>query len=593
MTLADSAGGRLLTTPYYRLRLHPDRPYVDLFDGSGGFLAELFIPSSVHSLHGLDDTVSAGDWQIEAGDEEILLTLPAGSSIWAEKRYRLRCQPHRFTYEVTVTGQGRMADVHFLGGAYSGQLRLGSGFFPSGQAFRRAFTPEPNADNVITFSPAEGAVIDLGGGALPGRFDWYFTPPPFAFAFEGPGGWLAIGTGAPAGENRFGAFHYHGGYDSFYLTLPYEGYTSVDGSYDLPPVSFDFALSPTSPHADDPYKALAAHVQGLHDRGLAPDLPAGRPRPAWWFEPIFSGWGAQCYLAAQTMGGPDRLDARRYSRQEHYESFLAVLDQQQVTPGIVVIDDKWQAAYATNEADEDKWPDMPGFIRRQHEAGRKVLLWLKAWDPEGAPAGECITNAAGQPVAFDPTHPAYEARLRAAVRQMLSPAGYGADGFKIDFTARIPAGPGMRLQGSEWGLELMKRYLAIVYDEAKRAKPEALVMTHTPHPYLADVLDMIRLNDIPERRPDVDVRAVMTHRARVAAIACPNAVVDTDNWPLASRDAFRAYLELQAELGVPSLYYSSHMDSTGEPFTAEDYQLVRDAWNRYRARLQEKNRSDE
>lgn len=592
MTLADSARGRLLTTPHYRLRLHPDRPYVDLFDGSGGFLAELFIPSSIHTLGGLDDTVSVGDWQLVEGPEEILLTLPASSSIWASKCFRLRCQPHRFTYEVTVAGMGRLAEAHFFGGYYSGQLRLGSGFFPSGQAFRRAFTPEPNADNVMTFSPAEGAVIDLGGGALPGRFDWYFTPPPFAFCFEGGDGWLAIGTGARPGENRFGEFRYHGGYDSFSLSLPYEGYTAVDGSYELPPVSFDFALAPGASRAQNPYEALAAHVQGLRDSRLVPDTPSG-PRPGWWFEPIFSGWGAQCYIATQTMGGPDRLDARRYSRQAHYDAFLAVLDQQQVVPGIVVIDDKWQAAYATNEADEEKWPDLPGFIRRQHEAGRNVLLWLKAWDPEGAPAEECITNAAGQPVAFDPTHPAYEARLRDAVRRMLSPAGYDADGFKIDFTARIPAGPGMKVHGDAWGLELMKRYLQIVYEEAKRTKPDALMMTHTPHPYLADVVDMIRLNDIPERRPGVDVRAVMTHRARVAAIACPDAVLDTDNWPLASRAAFHAYLALQVELGVPSLYYSSHMDSTGEPFMPEDYQLVRNAWERYRAQRQEKNRSDE
>ncbi len=592
MTLADSAGARLLTTLHYRLHLHPDRPYVDLYDGSGSLLAELFIPSSIHTLGGLDDTVGVGHWQVQERDDEILLTLPAASSVWAEKRFRLRCRPHRFTYEVAVTGQGRLTDAHFFGGYYSGQLRLGSGFFPSGQAFRRAFTPEPNADNVIYFSPAEGAIVDLGGGALPGRFDWYFTPPPFAFCFEGGDGWLAIGIGAPPGENRFGAVRYHGGYDSFYLTLPYEGYTGVDGSHTLPPVSFDFAPSPQAPPAGDPYEALAAHVQGLRDRGLLPDTPAG-PRPPWWSEPIFSGWGAQCYLATQTTGGPDRLDARRYCRQAHYERFLAALDRQQLAPGIVVIDDKWQAAYALNEADEEKWPDLPGFIRRQHEAGRRVLLWLKAWDPEGAPAGECIVNAAAQPVAFDPTCPAYEARLRAAVRRMLSPAGYDADGFKIDFPARIPAGPGLTLHGDAWGLELMKRYLAVVYDEARRAKPDALIMTHTPHPYLADVLDMIRLNDIPERRPDVDVRAVMTHRARVAAIACPHAVVDSDNWPLAGLDAFRAYLLLQVELGVPSLYYSSHMDSTGEPFTAEDYRLIRDAWARYRARLQERNRSDE
>jgi hypothetical protein len=563
---------------------------VDLLDATGGLLAELFIPSSIHTIGALDDTVGVGDWQVDQSDGEILLTQPAASSIWDAKQVRLRCRPHRFTYEVTVTGHGRLADAHFFGGYYSGQLRLGSGFFPSGQAFRRAFTPEPNADNVIFFSPAEGATIDLGGGALPGRFDWYFTPPPFAFCFQSGAGWLALGVAAPPGENRFGAFRYHGSFDSFYVTIPYEGYTTVDGRCDLPPVSFDFALSPASPPAQDPYAALAAHVQGLRDRGLAPALSPAAPRPGWWFEPIFSGWGAQCYLASQTMGGPDRLDARRYCRQEHYESFLAALDREQVAPGIVVIDDKWQSAYAANDVDEEKWPDLPGFIRRQHAAGGRVLLWLKAWDPEGAPAGECITNAAGQPVAFDPTHPAYEARLRASVRQMLSPEGYGADGFKIDFTARIPAGPGMRLHGAAWGLELMKRYLAIVYDEAKQAKPDALVMTHTPHPYLADVLDMIRLNDIPERRPDVDVRAVMTHRARVAAIACPNAVVDTDNWPLAGRAAFRAYLDLQAELGVPSLYYSSHMDSSGEPFTPEDYRLVREMWDRYRRRRQEKHR---
>ena len=35
-------------------------------------------------------------------------------------------------------------------------------------------------------------------------------------------------------------------------------------------------------------------------------------------------------------------------------------------------------------------------------------------------------------------------------------------------------GPGLQLYGDAWGLELMKRYLGIIYDEAKRAKPEAL-----------------------------------------------------------------------------------------------------------------------
>jgi hypothetical protein len=165
---------------------------------------------------------------------------------------------------------------------------------------------------------------------------------------------------------------------------------------------------------------------------------------------------------------------------------------------------------------------------------------------------------------------------------MLSADGYDADGFKIDFTARIPSGYGLRLHDhAVWGVELMRRYLAIVHSEAKLVKPDALVMSHTPHPYLADVLDMIRLNDI-NIGPDQDVNRAMRHRARIAAIACPEAVIDTDNWPITDKAAWREYLQIQPELGVPSLYCVTHIDSTGEPLDANDYQLIRDVWARWR-----------
>jgi hypothetical protein len=230
--------------------------------------------------------------------------------------------------------------------------------------------------------------------------------------------------------------------------------------------------------------------------------------------------------------------------------------------------------------DTARWPDLPGFIRRQHIAGRRVLLWLKAWDPEGLPIEECITNAAGRPVAVDPTHPGFAARLAVSVRQMLSPGGFDADGFKIDFTARIPAGPGHRTHGGLWGLELMKSYLGQIYTAAKAVKPDALVIAHTPHPYLADVLDMVRLNDINTAHP---VPPAMRHRARVAALACPSALIDTDNWPMANRAAWREYTPVQPELGVPALYYATHIDSTGEPLEPEDYRLIRETWAAYRA----------
>ncbi|HEX6386201.1 MAG TPA: hypothetical protein VF177_16135 [Anaerolineae bacterium] len=563
-------GGITVAAEPYMLTFPVDRPFVLLKDASGTQLAELFVLSSVHPLHARDDTVRIEDWETVEQDDEIVLTLRAYSSAWEEKRYRFRCRPHRFTYEMEVVGEGQLAEVHLFGGYYSGGLRWGSGFFSSGQSFAEAFNPEPNADEMNFFSPAESSVIDMSGVPLPGRASWFFTPPPFCFAFRSDSQWVSMGVEAAAGANRFIEYRYNGHRNSFYLTLNYEGHTSVSGAYHLPAIGFDFG--------PDVYDTLSAHVLALRTAGYVPTSEGTITRPLWWLAPIFSGWGAQCYLASKERG-----QASRYARQELYEEFLSVLGHEDVEPGVVVIDDKWQATYGRNEVDKEKWPDLPGFVEHQHSRGQKVLLWLKLWDPEGVPAEQCITNAAGLPVSVDPTHPAFRQRLKVSVQRMLSPQGYNADGFKIDFSARIPSGPGIRCYGDSWGLELMKLYLSIIYETAKEVKPDALIMTHTPHPYLADVVDMIRLNDINTRK---DVLKAMRHRARIASIACPNAVIDTDNWPIPDKATWRDYLALQTELGVPSLYYASHVDSTGEPLEAEDYQLIRDVWRRYRSRTE-------
>ena len=128
----------------------------------------------------------------------------------------------------------------------------------------------------------------------------------------------------------------------------------------------------------------------------------------------------------------------------------------------------------------------------------------------------------------------------------------------------------------------MRKYLSVLHSEAKSIKSDALIMAHTPNPYLADVLDMIRLNDI-NIWPNKDINRAMRHRAKVAGVACPEAIIDTDNWPVIDRKSWREYLEIQAELGVPSLYAVTHIDSTQEPLEAEDYELIRQVWARYRA----------
>ena len=568
MTTKIKTDVRQYTSETYCLTFLEDRPFVTLDSPRGERLAELFIYSSIHSLQGRDDTTRIAKWERDEEPGVTTFMLRAESSLWKTKTYRFQCFPQRFTYEVEVEGQGQLAEVSYFGGYYSAQPRWGSGFFWSGQHFLSGFNPEPNADEMAYF-PAEGNThIDLMGVPLPGRKDWFFTPAPFCFVMQLPQGWLSLGVETNPGQNRFTEYAYHGKLEAFHLSLAYDGQTEVKGSYRLPAIGFDFA--------DDEYAALGKHVEASSAlQPLSVRTSQDGKKPAeWWQTPIFCGWGSQFHLASSQGGrAPD------FSREAIYEGFLQSLEAADLNPGIVVLDDKWQSSYGENCADESKWPDLFGFIARQHAVGRKVLLWLKAWDSEGLPVEECITNAAGLPIAVDPSHPAYERRLRASVRRMISPQGYDADGFKIDFTARIPAGPGMRLFGDTWGLELMHLYLSILHSEAKRIKPETLIMSHTPHPYLQDVVDMIRLNDLNPRK---EINPAMMRRARVASIACPHAVIDTDNWQMPDKAAWRAYTSLQPELGVPSLYYATHIDATGETLDSEDYRLIRESWSLHR-----------
>ena len=591
----------------YALSFPSDRPFVYVYDTSGELIAELFFLSSIHPSVGRDDTTSVTRWYCAEAGEETVFSAEAGSSVWDRKIFRFRCRPDRFTYEVVVSGHGSLAEANYFGGYASAFPRWGSGFFLSGHRFEQGFNPEPTAAATSHFDPASGAVIDLTGAPLPGKRHWFFNPAPFCLAVRARQSWLGMGVEVRPGSNGFTEYRYHA-QDGFFLSLSYEGHTRVDDHLELPAIAFDFGASP-----DD---VLRAHVASLQERGwvpgsrcrsdATPDTGEEHARPAiasttqprWWRRPMFCGWGAQCYLAGVAGGyvaGSDGANvtqflatmhaAPSFSRQDVYEEFIAHLAAHDVRPGTVVIDDKWQASYGENDVDGGKWPNLPGFIRDRHAAGQRVLLWLKAWDREGVPDDECIVNAGGVALTVDPTNPAFECRLRRSVRRMLSPDEYDADGFKIDFTHRIPTGPGLRCYGDAWGLELMRRYLHIIYQEAKVVKPDALVMTHTPHPYLSDVLDMIRLNDMVDltRLDDpnyrVDVSATLRNRSAVARIGCPSALIDTDNWPVRDKASWREFVKLQPTIGVPSLYFATHIDLTQEPLNDSDYRAVREAWN--------------
>jgi hypothetical protein len=475
-----------------------------------------------------------------------------------------------------VGGRGDLTDVRLFAGR---SLIAGGhfGYLPSGSAFRTVYSPNP-ADPARPLRPAsEPAIVGVLGDSEPGRRHWLFTPAPLflAFATAQPrdpaepveGGWVTMSLAAPAEELNFVRLAYEPAEGGFSLRLDYEGHTRVDGEFEAPVAAIGFG-------APDPYTALRIHRDDLVARGAAPP-PTERERPTWWSEPIFCGWGAQCQL-----GEADGRPAAGYATQAEYDGFLDRLEREGVVPGTVVIDDKWQAAYGLNEPDPAKWPDLAGWIAERHGRGQHVLLWWKAWDPEGVPPELCVRNPDGAPVALDPSNPATRDFLAAMVARMLGPDGLDADGLKIDFTARTPSGRGLVLHGPGWGIALLHRLLDTVYRAAKAAKPDALVITHTPHPAFADVTDMIRLNDMTGGTP---IAEQMAERARVVRAVCPELPIDTDDWRVPNLAEWREYLALKPSLGVPALYYAGVLDASGESFEPGDYAALRETWARWRS----------
>jgi hypothetical protein len=580
----------------------------------------LCLLSSLDTLSARDETLGVPELELLEGDVPAVV-LSRRSSCWESAWLRIDCHARRLELTSSVTGAGRLGEVRLLGGRATMPGRCGE-LFSGCPQLATLFSPNPEDPTRLLRSTREPAVIGVSGDALPGRGHWFFTPAPLLFALArdaprlGPsagergasfataaagGGesgeapapwWLGVGLCAPVEALRFGELAWQPSDGGFGLRMDYEGQTEVDGAFDAPTV----VLEPGLP---DPYAALASQRELLVERRLAQAAPR-HDRQRWWSSPMFCGWGAQCHLAA---GGGSPQDA---CTQANYDRFLAELAGHDLVPPTVVIDDGWQASYGLATPDERRWPDLSGWIRRRHEAGQRVLLWWKAWDTTGVPDELCLRNSAGAPLAIDPRPPASRALIAEVVTAMLAADGLDADGLKIDFTARTPSGsalwqpagggqgppgrhvPAVTTEGGPpraaggWGIALLHELLAAMYDAAKSAKHDALVITQAPHPSFADVADMIRLNDmlrLDDPVPASPLVEQMRYRAAVAHAACPQLLVDTDDWCVPDLAQWRDYLAVKGEIGVPALYYTTHLDRTGEALEETDYAALRELWS--------------
>lgn len=594
ISVTNHGGDITVTTPGYRLRVPAGDSLASLCSPAGDQWCTLSLLAAVDRLTERDETVAlgpprevscgdaglpvAGEVASGTADDTAVIVVERTSTCWERAELRLVCRADTVEVIAAVKGHGELGEVHLLGGR-SAMAPRPTGFLASGAAWTRLFSPNPADPRRVLRHPGESAEIGVQGDGRPGRGHWFFTPAPLCWSLTraatvtGPqlaaaGGWLSVGLAAPVAALRFTQAAYRGTDGGFSLHFDYEGRTRADGWFSPPSVL-------VRPGLATPYAGLRWYRDALIGRGLAPravGAPGGQ-RPGWWEDALFCGWGAQCFLSR---GGA--APASEQSTQVNYDRFLAELGSHGVVPPTIVIDDKWQRRYALAEPDPQKWPDLAGWIGRRHRAGQHVLLWLAPWETEGLDPAWCIRNAAGRPVAADPGHPRTRQALADQVTAMLSATGLNADGLKVDLTGRTPSGASLVSSGTSWGIALLHDLLTVVYRAAKAAKPGALVITHTPHPSFADVTDMIRLNDmlrLDDPDPLAPVVAQMRYRAAVAAASCPGLLVDTDDWCQPDLRTWREYLAVKAGLGVPSLYYTTHIDHTGEALEQSDYQALR------------------
>jgi hypothetical protein len=566
----------IVERPSYRLELESQGRFATLRSPSGDHWLTLTLFAAVDCDEAVDETLAVDTPQVNGSTIEIT----RASTIWERAGLTLECGEDSLTIQAWVEGEGSLTDVNLLGGRYLPSTPSANGFFPTGTSFRTLFSSNPGDPAKLVRSAAERAVLGCNGDGALGRGHWFFTPPPLYLALstdevDNPeaaveGGWLGLSIAVPVDQLTFVQAVYVPGDRAFHLVLEHEGHTHVSGRYDAPALVL-------SPATTTPYVGIRAYRDTLVARGSAPAV-LDRVPPEWWSKPMFCGWGAQCHLSSIGHGPAPSL-----STQANYDGFLAALEEHGLLPGTIVIDDKWQETYGQNESDRAKWPDLRAWIADRHERGQHVLLWWKAWDPEGLPEELCIRRPDGVPVAADPTNPRFRALLRDVMHELIGPEGLDADGLKIDFTARTPSGHALSAEGGEWGISLLHRLLSVVYAEVKQSKHDALVITQTPHPSFANVTDMVRLNDMlrlddPGPLPVSAVVAQMRYRALVAKAALPEVLIDTDDWTIPDKRTWREYLELKSDLGVQSLYYATHLDLSGEALEKDDYAALRRAW---------------
>jgi hypothetical protein len=649
MKLETTGNDFTINTSCYILKYKAAEPLYVNIRFSNDLGGKLFIASGCDRDDDIDSLVKLGTPKVKALPEKIEISFTGKTTCWDKVEYTFVCLDDRVLYGYTVYGSGKLENARFFEGFLADDPKMKDFFYPyintlnNKMTYKRpwkffAASSKPNFEKLYSFNinPAdvregmyyENMHVRVNGDRAYNGGDWLATPPPYLYLLNNKQevDWLSAGLLVNKGENNFCEFQYLGG-EGFGFNLTYDGYTEIDGSWTSPQMMI------TLHNTTDPYVVLEDYVEYLRENDFVTKKDRSH-QPRWWHEPIFGGWGEQMFLSnyhilckQQKKGEKIGCGAAGMAlcSRKAYDQMLATLEEKGVFPTILIVDNRWFLQDRMLDVDEEIWPDMKGWIKQQHEKGRKVILWVSMFshlpNKGGADVSPqmCVpfndTNAYSLEIdtnvfykayneprkkirvprkdaanykngefVLNPLNEEYQKYLRQKIQYLISPDGLDADGFEFDYTHFLwlfghPRDLGLK----QWGAETLHTISKFYHDEAKAVKKDALIITHTFNPYFDDCLDMLRLQDIYTDRAEVNEQ--FGHRARVAHRVCPNCCVHTDQHPIPSLHAWRKYMPLQPQIGNPCLYYVSGMETTHEEFEECDWQMLREVWGEYDKKL--------
>lgn len=486
----------------------------------------------------------------------------SSSSAWEKKEYIIRCYESHFEYSIRLTGKGAVDTINYFSGDIT-KSHPGSNY-----EFDTGFTP------IVTVTGQKQCYFSAMEENM-NEFSYLMIPPMFVYSFSTNGvePKMAFGLAADAGEHNFTQFNYRTKYDmhrrNFWFWTDPAGHAKVDGVWESPRI-----LGYT---AEDDMGALRYYSDYYFSRGIAKAKKPSEYKPRFWYGPMACGWIEQDAYArtyGDAWGACEKI----------YTNFVQKMEEADLHPQILIIDDKWQKTYGSQYPNPDMFPDLRGFIDGMlEEHNIHTMLWFKLWDAEGLEDDMLMDDPKENRRVIDPTNPKFRSALKDMLYHLLSSdeGCCNAYGLKLDYAFFQPVGRGAVSYDGKYGVELFLEYIKYIYECVKEIKPEAVINASPCHPLFAAYVDHARLHDYY-----FDLRRCYEEfkfRGDCYKIAIPGALVDTDGAGFTShRDTMR-YMRLASNIGIPDLYCFTGMPSL--KFTAEDWAVVAEAWRDYSARI--------